>query len=44
MTVKKLAVFFLCIVIACCSCLGCGNDKPENNGTRVVKDAKGYEL
>ena len=44
MTVKKLAVFFICVIIACCSCLGCGNDKPENNGTRVVKDAKGYEV
>ena len=41
---KKLAVFFICVIIACCSCLGCGNDKPENNGTRVVKDAKGYEV
>ena len=44
MTVKKLAVIFICVIIACCSCLGCGNDKPENNGTRVVKDAKGYEV
>lgn len=44
MTVKKLAVFFICVIIACCSCLGCGNDKSENNGTRVVKDAKGYEV
>ena len=37
MTVKKLAVFFICVIIACCSCLGCGNDKPENNGTDINK-------
>ena len=44
MIVKKLIVFFLCILIACCACLGCGNDKLAGNGTRVIKDAKGYEV
>lgn len=41
---KKLIIFFLCILIACCSCVGCGNDKLAGNGTRVIKDAKGYEV
>ena len=40
---KVSSIFYLCNYSSC-SCLGCGNDKPENNGTRVVKDAKGYEV
>lgn len=41
---EKTIFFFLCILIACCLCVGCSNDKLAGNGTRVIKDAKGYEV
>lgn len=44
MMFKKIILSLLCVILTCCLCVGCGNDKMAGNGTRVMKDCKGFEV